>query len=354
MTHVSRTTSRPESLRPISARDMRLAIGCTPAPIEQLEPWEAYEASQGHPLFGRYVYEAEGKPVAVVALYRYEIAGRRFLWAKHGPVWFKEQSPEREAHLRELLQAEVRRRDKSVVFLRLAAAFSAPDLHPLLNSITYDHTYIADLSPRDPEAIAAAMPKDGRRGVRRAQRVAAAAGATFADESDLSRHEFEKVYQVLVETAERDGFTPHPSEVYWQMLTFLGPKHARLFVMRDAQGKPQAWNLITIYQRHTWAYYGASSNESRAYRGAEALDWWCMRTLADEGCVSYDLMGAGSVRVPELYSVGQYKKRYAQRVTEVDGSWDMPLRSSAFLALRSAKEAKGHLRSLAARARSSS
>ena len=86
MTHASRTTSRSESLRPISARDMRLAIGCTPAPIEQLEPWEAYEASQGHPLFGRYVYEAEGKPVAVVALYRYEIAGRRFLWAKHGPV----------------------------------------------------------------------------------------------------------------------------------------------------------------------------------------------------------------------------------------------------------------------------
>ena len=95
MTHASRTNSRSESLRPISARDMRLAIGCTPAPIEQLEPWEAYEASQGHPLFGRYVYEAEGKPVAVVALYRYEIAGRRFLWAKHGPVWLKEQSPER-------------------------------------------------------------------------------------------------------------------------------------------------------------------------------------------------------------------------------------------------------------------
>ena len=55
MTHASRTNSRSESLRPISARDMRLAIGCTPAPIEQLEPWEAYEASQGHPLFGRYV-----------------------------------------------------------------------------------------------------------------------------------------------------------------------------------------------------------------------------------------------------------------------------------------------------------
>ena len=348
------SSERQETLRRLRPQEAHELIRHREMPMEQTIPWEAFEAARGNQVWGRYVYEDGGVVVAYVMFLVYEIVGRRFLWAKHGPVWFKEQSPEREAHLRELLQAEVRRRDKSVVFLRLAAAFSAPDLHPLLNSITYDHTYIADLSPRDPEAIAAAMPKDGRRGVRRAQRVAAAAGATFADESDLSRHEFEKVYQVLVETAERDGFTPHPSEVYWQMLTFLGPKHARLFVMRDAQGKPQAWNLITIYQRHTWAYYGASSNESRAYRGAEALDWWCMRTLADEGCVSYDLMGAGSVRVPELYSVGQYKKRYAQRVTEVDGSWDMPLRSSAFLALRSAKEAKGHLRSLATRARSSS
>lgn len=36
-----------EVLRAVSARDMRLAIGCTPAPVEQIEAWEAYEKSQG-------------------------------------------------------------------------------------------------------------------------------------------------------------------------------------------------------------------------------------------------------------------------------------------------------------------
>ena len=206
------SSERQETLRRLRPQEAHELIRHREMPMEQTIPWEAFEAARGNQVWGRYVYEDGGVVVAYVMFLVYEIVGRRFLWAKHGPVWFKEQSPEREAHLRELLQAEVRRRDKSVVFLRLAAAFSAPDLHPLLNSITYDHTYIADLSPRDPEAIAAAMPKDGRRGVRRAQRVAAAAGATFADESDLSRHEFEKVYQVLTETAERDGFTPHPSE----------------------------------------------------------------------------------------------------------------------------------------------
>ena len=232
MTHASRTTSRPESLRPVSAKDMRLAIGCTPAPIEQLEPWTAYEASQGHPLFGRYVYEDDGRPVAVLALYRYEIGGQRFLWAKHGPIWLKEQSPEREAHLRELLVREVRLKDSRVVFVRMHARYRAANTRELLSTITYDRTFVIDLRPRTPDAIAAAMPKDGRRGVKRADRVATEAGCVMAEETGLDRRAFDEVYQVMVTTAERDGFRPHPAEVYWDMLRTLGPEHARLFVLR--------------------------------------------------------------------------------------------------------------------------
>ena len=153
------SSERQETLRRLRPQEAHELIRHREMPMEQTIPWEAFEAARGNQVWGRYVYEDGGGVVAYGMFLVYEIVGQRFLWAKHGPVWFKEQSPEREAHLRELLQAEVRRRDKSVVFLRLAAAFSAPDLHPLLNSITYDHTYIADLSPRDPEAIAAATDR---------------------------------------------------------------------------------------------------------------------------------------------------------------------------------------------------
>lgn len=304
MTHAFRTTSRTESLRPVSARDMRLAIGCTPAPIEQLEPWEAYEASQGHPLFGRYVYENEGKPVAVVALYRYEVAGQRFLWAKHGPVWLKEQSPEREAHLRSLLVREVRMKDSRIIFVRMHARYRAVDTRELLSTITYDRTYVIDLRPRTPEAIAAAMPKDGRRGVKRAARVAAEAGCVLTEETGLSRQAFDEVYAVMVNTAERDGFRPHPSEVY----------------------------------------YGASSDESRTFRGAEALDWFVACTMAAEGKDTFDLMGADSARVPELYGVGRYKKRFAHHATEVDGAWDVPVHRAIYAGLVHARRARHLLR----------
>nr|MCW1079639.1 aminoacyltransferase [Streptococcus anginosus] len=68
-------------------------------------------------------------------------------------------------------------------------------------SITYDRTYVIDLRPGTPQAISQAMPKDGRRGVRRAERVAREAGCVIAEETGLSREQFEEVYQVMLATA---------------------------------------------------------------------------------------------------------------------------------------------------------
>ena len=340
---VHSTSDRSETLRRVDGREMRLAVGNSPFPVEQTEAWERFEEAMGRPLWGRYLYEDEGKPVAAIALYRYEMGGQTFLWAKHGPVWLKEQSPEREAHLRRLLRAVVKERDRSVRFIRMHARYRDTDLRELLSTITYDRTYVIDLVPKTPEKMAAVMPKDGRRAVKRAERVAREAGCTISDETGLSREEFDKVYEVLRETAERDGFKPHDAEVYWTMLTALGEKNARLFVLRK-DGVPHAWDLILTSGKDSVAYYGASSNESRTFRGAEALDWWAACTLAQEGYRGLDLMGAGSTRVPSLYTVGQYKKRYAQHVTEVDGAWDVPVSRVIYSGMATAKRLRDALR----------
>ena len=147
----------------------------------------------------------------------------------------------------------------------------------------------------------------------------------------------------MVNTAERDGFRPHPSEVYWDMLRTLGPEHARLFVLRR-DGVPHCWDLVTVSGKATVAYYGASSDESRGFRGAEALDWFVACTLAAEGKESFDLMGADSARVPELYGVGRYKKRFAHHATEVDGAWDIPIHKTVYAALVRARRARNLLR----------
>lgn len=258
-------------------------------------------------------------------------------------MWLKEQSPAREARLRQMLVREVRRREPRTVFIRMHARYRARDTLELLSTITYDRTYVIDLTPREPKAIAGAMPRAGRRGVLRAERVAREAGCTIAEETGLSREEFESLYAVMSETARRDGFRPHPSDVYWDMLTALGPEHARLFVLRR-DGEPHCWDLVTVSGKRAVAYYGASSSASRGFRGAEALDWFVARTMAAEGCDGLDLMGADSARVPELYGVGQYKRRFAQHPTEVDGAWDVPVHPLIYRALRRARRARHFVR----------
>ena len=330
--------TRTETLRRLTAKEAEKLLAGRDYPIEQSAAWARYEKALGHQVWGRYVYEDGQQPVAYVALYTNEIGGRPFLWAKHGPIWFKEQSPEREAHLRSLLIPEVRRRDKNIAFVRMHARFSAPDCHELLNTLTYDRTYIIDLTGRTPEKIAAAMPKDGRRGVKRAERVAKEAGVVIKDETGMDRATFDEVYRVLEETSERDGFTPHSADVYWTMLTTLS-EQARMYVAR-LDGRPVAWVLVVVNGISSVAYYGASTTADRATRAAEATDWYAACDLAAKGYKGYDFMGAGSTRVPELYSVGMYKKRFAQHPTEVDGAWDVPVQRPVFEALVAAKKAK--------------
>ena len=187
------------------------------------------------------------------------------------------------------------------------------------------------------------MPKDGRRGVRRAERVARETGCTITEETGVDREGFDELYQVMVDTARRDGFRPHPGSVYWDMLTHLGPEHARLFVLRR-DGVPHCWDLVTVSGKTAVAYYGASSDESRAFRGSEALDWAVACQLAEEGFDGLDLMGAESSRVPELYSVGRYKRRFAQHPTEVDGAWDVLVRPATYTAVRLARKGRHRLR----------
>ena len=64
--------------------------------------WEAFEESQGHGVWGRYAWCEDDAKIAFITLYKYAVRGVHYLWAKWGPAWVKEASPEREAALRAL------------------------------------------------------------------------------------------------------------------------------------------------------------------------------------------------------------------------------------------------------------
>lgn len=327
-------------LTAINAEQMRIAAaGVIPLPIEQSAVWDEFDKALGRENAGRYLFQVNGKPAALISLAHYQMRGVPFLWAKRGPVWLRSQTPDNEIAFRQLLAQEIKREFPKVPFIRLHARYQHPQLHELLQYLTYDETVEIDTVGGKSEAVLAAMHKDGRRGVRRAIKRMSDKGAEAKELTGLSWQEFQEVYAVMIETARRDGFRAHPIETYWKMLQSLGPEHARLFGVEYA-GAIVAWVLALIHDQKAYAYYGAHSAAAREVLASEYLDFWVAQKLGEEGVLTYDLMGVDSPRCPDYYQLGVYKRRFASHSKQVDGAWDYALRPLAYQALTAAVKGK--------------
>jgi hypothetical protein len=328
-----------------------------PLPIEQSPVWDAYDAAvEGREFWrrlavwdGNHAGSADaGTPAAIIALTQYPGRGFQYLWAKHGPVWITEQTPERERALRDALREYVAREAPQIDFMRLHARHPGSDLHELLQTVTYDRTVIIDLTP-DEDDILASFTKRRRSGIRKALKDEA---FEFSDESGLSREEFAELYSIYEETASRDEFGIYQADVYYTMIEALG-EHARVFVTRRVDagtpeeprqpGRAIAWVIVTVYDGAAVSYYAGANEEARQTDAVMAARWHVIRTLKAEGVATYDLMGVDSPRAPTLTGVGYFKRQFAPDV-EVDGAWDVAVKRGKYLALKTLLAVKRALR----------
>ena len=139
--------------------------------------------------------------MAFLSTFDYLTHGYHYLRAVHGPVWVSEPTADDEQELLDALADFAH---------RLSIHADLPCCRPTLSTIPYNQTVIMDLTGGD-EAILQRMKTRGRRDVRKALRESP---ATYADETDLATASFDEYYDVMIETAERDGFTPAPKANY--------------------------------------------------------------------------------------------------------------------------------------------
>ncbi|MPV37290.1 lipid II:glycine glycyltransferase FemX [Georgenia subflava] len=351
---------RSSQITPVDAAELdRLAAAAgVTVPVEQSPAWDRMDdAVPGRRPWRRLVWRLDGVPTAVIALTHFTGRGFTFLWAKHGPVWLVEPTAELELALRRALVAAVRAAEPKVVFVRLHARHRAPDLRELLQTVTYDRTVVLDLG-REEEEILASMKKRGRRDVRKALRETS---LTAGEETGLDRSAFSELYQLLVETSGRDRFGISAEEHYWTMLEALGPEHARLFVTRR-EGRALAWGIVTVNDGRATYYYAASNAEGRRAGAADLLVWHMTCALRASGVHTFDLMGIDSDRAPQLTGVRDFKTKFSEEVTEVDGAWDVPVHPTWYgvlvaalaakrRAVATARELPGRARTLAGRLR---
>jgi Acetyltransferase (GNAT) domain len=311
-------------------------------PIEQAAVWDRFDAAiEGRSHLVRLaVGPTGGAPVALVSLTTYSVRGFPYVWARHAPLMLVEPTPEAELAVRAALVRHSKDEWPQVVFLRLQAHHEAPDLNPLLQTITYDETVTVDLTPSEDE-IMASMGKTGRKKLRRTLRDE---GFSLTEERGISREGFDELYGIYRETADRDGFGIYPAELYYSMLETLGDA-ARLFVARrtdgpGAPGRAVSWVLSTFYDGVGQDYYGGSNLEGFETNAALRLKWHILMSLKADGGERYDLMGVGSAKAPQLMGVRQFKLQFAEETTPVAPSYDVPVKSVTYYGLRWALAAK--------------
>lgn len=308
-------------------------------PIEQTQAWASLEeSSPDKRAWGTFRIQEDGEPMAFVALFDYLTHGYQYLRTVHGPVWLDAPTPEQEQRMLRALHDHVRARDRKLVFVRLAVAADLPDCQPTLSTIPYNQTVCMDLEGGEEDILANMKPR-GRRDVRKALRESPAA---YADETDLAAQSFDEYYEVMLETAARDGFVPAGQESYENVIRILGPEHCRVFAGR-VDGKVVTWTIATINGRHAVRYYGASRSDvpNRSYV-TDGLIFFESCELSRKGVVSYDMMGIGNDFAPSLMGLNTFKTKFSKEVVDVAPDRDFPLRPVFYGSLVKARQLLRH------------
>jgi hypothetical protein len=229
--------------------------------------------------------------------------------------------------------AQFKARDRKPVFCRLAVAADLDECRPTLSTIPYNQTVVVNLTGGQEEIISR-IKKRGRRDVRKALRETP---ATYADETEKAAASFEEYFQVMVSTAERDGFTPGTCESYESMVRVLGPEHCRVFAGR-VDGRLASWAIMNVNGERAVYYYGASRSdiEKRSFV-TDGLIIYAATRLSEMGCTSLDMMGVGNDFAPSLKSLNTFKCKFAEGLTDVAPDRDVPLRPVLYASLVKAR-----------------
>lgn len=311
-------------------------------PIEQSPAWGDFQAQLGgRQHVGNFALLAGDEIVATASLLTMTMRGYSYVWINNGPIVLDTSLPT--AELTEAVKTLVRRHVTTPpLFIRFALPTTMTPtkaLKPAYSHSLLQKTTAIDLS-QPGDSILAAMKQGARRSIRKA----AKAGVVVRHFSGAEAVKlFPELYQIMRETAGRDGFSAHPAEAYVAMLEKLG-NLARLYVGYNADQKPVTWAIITSYQRRAIYYYGASDAEARAIMAPYLMHWQVMQDMKAAGDEVYDFLGIGSANYPGLEGVTQFKLKFGGPVVDYPPVYDLPLSSAKYKLWRTAQAARHKLK----------
>ena len=193
-------------------------------------------------------------------------------------------------------------------FRRAAAGVQPPD------------TVLVDLLPGEAAILAAMKPK-WRYNIGLAKKH----GVTVTQSGEAALDTF---YQLLTQTAARDGIAVHSAEYYKALFELCrgGGSGGEELALYTASHSGDTLAAIVVLRRGKTAtyLYGASANLKRNLMAPYALQWQAMQDAKAAGCAVYDLFGIPPNDDPAHPMAGLYrfKTGFGGSIIHRSGSWD--------------------------------
>lgn len=285
----------------------------------------------------RFAVRREGRIVAgAQVLSRAMPGGKRLFYASRGPLVNDPERGDRLAELIAEIRAEARRQgalalkidpaiesgDAAYVETLRALSFRrAPHEEDAFGGLQPRYVMKVDLGASEEELLASFHPK-WRYNFRLAERK----GVTIT--GDTTRDEVPAFYEVLRETAARDGFGVRTLSYFHDMWdTCIATGLARLFLGR-LDGEIICGAISFALGHQAWYVYGASANAHRNVMPNHLLQFEMMRWARAQGCTVYDMRGVARQAPTEadetrLHGLNRFKRGFGARYVEYVGEFDL-------------------------------
>lgn len=270
----------------------------------------------------RFVVMNEERAVAYFQIITYPLMfGKRYLYIPYGPV-VRVFSEEFFVSLKKELSAIAQK--KKAVFVRLdftPPAESGEHTKPLEQFFvraplaTYHGAYfqpraewVLDVDGTEEELLEK-MHEKTRYCIRLAERRGV---VTEIVSSDFEEH-FRIFYELMLDTARRNGFRLHTEEYYRAIFRTLTPENA-FFSIARYENTVVAFDVIIIFGATAHYVFGASSSLFRSVCASHAAQWSAIKHAKQIGCVRYSFGGIAWGNVYKGWDgLTSFKKKFGGR-----------------------------------------
>jgi lipid II:glycine glycyltransferase (peptidoglycan interpeptide bridge formation enzyme) len=144
-------------------------------------------------------------------------------------------------------------------------------------------------------------------------------------------------WNLVQETAERDGVVFHSRDYYEKMIEAIPGENLELLLAKDKNGKIIGAVLVSFYGEMATYLHGASSSQDRNLMANYLLQWEAIKRAKKKGMQKYDFFGIAVNKNQKKWAgITRFKKGFAPESEPVifPGCWDLVLSPGKYFLYR--------------------